>query len=230
MQYGHRRRGSAAPMPNQSRMCRPTNFCPLLQIIYADSFHLTGGDYKIEEEHITHAVRTIRAMKNMAHVPLIWLPENAPGNQGENLWKTLIKMQLVVGCHVPRLSGAGKDKRRGIDQTPLLKDEMTRRLTDKAREQSLFFSSMFTAGPGDPSGSAFNLTTASGRMRERICTQAAVWQLRATLKNNKVAVSWTGKVDGKNDDVTMALLLALKCAAEVGHPAGEEWVKIVRQM
>jgi hypothetical protein len=177
-----------------------------------------------------HAVQTIRAMKNMAHVPLIWLPENAPGNQGENLWKSLIKTALAPGCHIPRLSGRGQDRRRGIDQTALLKDEMTRRLTDKLRDQALFFSSMFVAGPGDPSGSAFNLTTANGRMRERICTQLSAWQLRAVLKNGKVTVGWTGKADGKNDDVTMALLLALKCAAEVGHPAGEEWIKIIRQL
>lgn len=184
-----------------------------------DSFKLTNGSYDIQEAHIMHAIRTIRGMRMMSSVPLLFFPENAPGNIGEQVLQLLVRND-VRNYFITRESAAKANVSReggrvGITPTATLKNDMTARFMRLVRDRGLFFSELFVAGPGeeDTANRVAHLT-ATPQMREKVCRQAASWELvtKAT-QSGRVSTYWSGKLAG-NDDLMVSLLYAVHFALE----------------
>ncbi len=166
-----------------------------------------------------HAIRTIRSMRMMSGVPLLFFPENAPGSIGEQVLQLLVR-EDVRNYFITRESGAKSTIAReggrvGITPTATLKNDMTARFMRLVRDRGLFFSELFVAGPGEEdSHDRLAHLTATPLMREKACRQSASWELvtKAT-QSGRVSTYWSGKLAG-NDDVMCALLYAVHFALE----------------
>jgi len=203
------------------------------QILYADSFRLISGDHRLQDQHILAAVDACRSLPGMRDVPLLFFPENAPGNIGEQVYDTLVRGR-VHRFFITRDSGSSSARangtaRIGITPTNQLKVDMTVRMMRLVRDRGLVFSSRFMAGPGEDMTPIQRLAAADA-MREKLCRQGASWELTEHVtKTGKVSTEWSGKRAG-NDDVWVALLYAVFFGIEFSISDREEYVVYKRQI
>jgi hypothetical protein len=189
-----------------------------LQILYADSFKLTSGNHLIHDSHLMACVDYCRSLPGFSRVPLLFFPENAPGNVGEQILELFLRVERmqpgrVKPYFITRDSGSAAalargEGRLGITPSNQLKEDMTTRFIRLVRDKCLVFSAHFAAGPGDDA-SRFDTLTATRRMREKVCRQMACWELISEAsRTGRVSVHWTGKRVGR-DDVVVAVLYSI---------------------
>jgi hypothetical protein len=159
-----------------------------------------------------------RSLPGLERVPLLFFPENAPGNVGENILELFKRAEAaqrgrVQPYFITRDSGSAAARARGegrlgITPSNQLKEDMTTRFIRLVRDRGLVFSDKFCAGPGND-GSRIDSLTATRRMREKVCRQMACWELISEAsRTGKVSVHWSGKRVGQ-DDVVVAVLYSI---------------------
>src|SRR5262249_51229283 len=81
-------RPAAPPSARATNAPSPTPAPPAaarVQILYADAFHLDGGDREVQNDHVMSCVEFLRSHPIYRQAGLVYIPENAPGSRGGEL-------------------------------------------------------------------------------------------------------------------------------------------------
>lgn len=57
------------------------NLFILIQIVYMDSQRVAGANLEIVERRLFEAIEKVRGIKLFKELPILFVPENAPGKQ-----------------------------------------------------------------------------------------------------------------------------------------------------
>lgn len=122
----------------------------MLLLLFLDAARLDPSRTVQDERYrLRRAVDTIRSQQGMHNVPIVFIPENAPGMAGSYLWEHINDMQPIV---VMEEFGSGRNnepKRIGVPKTKQTTEEMRYLFVDAISTNSVRYSMRFASLPRD---------------------------------------------------------------------------------
>lgn len=168
-------------------------------MLYIDIFDLPGGDPAKERARVQAPVNVLRSVFG-SEVPVVFIPEAAPGNAGATLANHLVHYPAVLTlCEANKSTGA-----LGVPATD--REQQTWQATTMFASNAVHYWERLQSYPG-------TTAVAIEAMQTEFETQAMNWEkvIKCDESNPLAPMKWkwTGKSGGKNDDAFVTILMII---------------------
>jgi hypothetical protein len=145
-----------------------------------------------EKQRVRRAIESIRSRPMMHNVPVVFIPENAPGMAGGHLWDHVCDMTPITVLSEFGPAKGNEVKRVGVPKPESVTEEMRYRFIDLLGTGSVRFSERFCSLPRDGSDGA-------QAAREKLLSQMSTYRPGIKKKYG----------ENYNDDLLIATMMGL---------------------
>jgi hypothetical protein len=163
--------------------------------VFLDANRLEAGTRTVrdEQQRTRGAIERIRSQPMLHNVPIVFIPENAPGMAGGHLWEHINDMQpITVMAECGPAKGPADNLRVGVPKNETVTEEMRYRFIDLLATGSVRFSERYVSLPRDGSDG-------SQAARDKFISQLTTYRPGIKKKYG----------ENYNDDLLIAVMMGL---------------------
>ncbi len=152
----------------------------------------------MQRQRIRHAVRAIQSHPSFRNVPIVSIPENAPGNAGPQIHEYLLDYENVMTMAEWNARGD-----LGVPATD--RNQQTERMALMLAHGSIYYSKNLATYPRDLGGQA--LDALQDKFERQLLCWERVMRYDPSDPLSKVSFKWTAKTQAGNDDLAVVGLM-----------------------
>jgi len=164
-----------------------------------DAFILKKASVDMERQRIQTAVKMIQRHPRFRDVPVIHIPENAPGSAGPHLHEHLRGFRNVMTMEE---CGKGEDSKLGVPATD--RNEQTYQMSMMLSTQAMHYSANCMTFPGQ------DLSKIKDKFEFQLLCWERVVEYDPSKPLAKVREKWTAKHAAGNDDLAICGLMLME--------------------
>lgn len=167
-----------------------------------DSERVPGANLETVERRLFTAIEKVRGIKLFNDVPILFVPENAPGPIGATFQYLINQEQTRSNGRLGKICTMreyGKDRKYGVPKTAEITDQMLRYASTMLRYGKISFSENIRGG----------LNTTAQAMIDKLLKQMAAYRCEVKYNKNDLHSVPKFKWMGDQDDLLVAFMEAL---------------------
>lgn len=164
-----------------------------------DSERVPGASLELVEKRLFTAIEKIRGIKLFRDIPILFIPENAPGPIGATFHYLITQEQRRSGGRLGKIITMreyGKDRKYGVPKTAEITEQMLRYVSTMMRYGKIHFSENLRAG----------LNTTVPAMVDKLLKQMAGYRCESKHNKNDLHSVPKFKWMGDQDDLLVAMM------------------------
>lgn len=178
------------------------NLTFLEQITLMDSERVPGASLETVEKRLFTAIEKVRGIQLFKDIPILFVPENAPGPIGATFQYLIDQEQRRSSGRLGKICTMreyGKDRKYGVPKTAEITDHMLRYASTMMRYDKIFFSENLRGG----------VNTTPTAMIDKLLKQMADYRCEVKYNRNDYFAVPKFKWYGTQDDLLVSFMMAL---------------------